>query len=146
MTIRQLLAHAVAVGTVAAVSMTGLTGTASAAAASGDHLSRGETLNAGQFIERSTSTGHVKLIMQSDGNLVEYGRYFGVCWATHTENSGGAYATYQTDGNLVIYTAAGRAVWASNTVGSVQATGSTVDMNNAGQLYIGTRRFNDGCR
>lgn len=145
MAIRQALTKTLTVGAAAAIAAIGLTGTATAAG-SGDHLNRGQTLNAGESIERYTSTGHVWLVMQSDGNLVEYGSHFGACWATHTENSGGAYASYQNDGNFVVYTSSGRAVWASKTVGSVQATGSTVDMNDAGQLYIGTRRFNDGCR
>ncbi|WP_371614400.1 hypothetical protein [Streptomyces sp. NBC_00454] len=145
MTARQVLTKALVAGAVGVISMVGLTGTATAAG-SGDHLNRGQTLYAGESIERYTSTGHVWLVMQSDGNLVEYGSNFGACWATHTENTGGSYAAYQSDGNLVVYTSSGRAVWASNTVGSVRATGSTVDMNDAGQLYIGTRRFNDGCR
>src|SRR6476659_7433371 len=46
--------------------------------------------------------GQYRLIMQQDGNLVEYtqGRYL---WSTRTDGHPGAWAIAQGDGNVVVY-------------------------------------------
>jgi hypothetical protein len=68
-----------------------------------------------------TSGTNCRLLMQNDGNLVEYCNE-GVRWATHTSrfNGQGPFRfIVQNDGNLVIYAGNGHVVWASNTAGAV---------------------------
>jgi hypothetical protein len=120
-------------------------GTAAEAAGKGRALTRGQALYPGEWIERSTADGMVRLSMQSDGNLVLWlhngsGRTLKICWATNTSN--GYKAFYQEDGNFVLYPRAGGALWASNTVGR---SGSTVDMNSRGQLYAGLKAVTGVC-
>ena len=52
--------------------------------------------------------GQYQLIMQGDGNLVEYGPGGQVIWDAATNGNPGAYAIMQGDGNLVVYSPAGR--------------------------------------
>ena len=47
--------------------------------------------------------GHVVMVMQGDGNLVER-RDGALVWATYTQGHPGAWAVMQGDGNFVIYT------------------------------------------
>ncbi|MFF7339738.1 hypothetical protein ACFZAT_20660 [Streptomyces sp. NPDC008163] len=107
-------------------------------------MTRGHTLNVGDSVTGVTNSSTTfELIMQADGNLVEY-RWDGdptegrqsrtFCWASNTYGSGANHATYQGDGNFVLYTPGGYAVWASNTVG---AAGSTVNINSRGDVYVG---------
>ncbi|MFD9130471.1 hypothetical protein [Kitasatospora sp. NPDC059571] len=137
-------------GAAAAAAVVGAAGTASADTTTA--LYRGNTLNVGDSIVGTTGTSTwYQLIMQADGNLVEY-RWDGdptqgdqsrsVCWATNTYGSGANHATYQGDGNFVLYTPGGFAPWASNTAGG---GGSTVDINSHGALYVGTKRISGGC-
>jgi len=72
----------------------------------------GQQLRPGQDI---MSANGYKVVMQSDGNLVEYASDGRVMWATHTDNPG-AYAAMQEDGNLVVYLAA-RPLWSTGTGG-----------------------------
>jgi hypothetical protein len=57
--------------------------------------------------------GAYRLIMQTDGNLVEYGPS-GATWATSTSGSGN-YVIMQTDMNLVVYSSSGHPLWQSGT-------------------------------
>lgn len=62
------------------------------------------------------SNGNVKeLVMQSDGNLVEYAKNGQAIWASNTAGNNGAYLIAQTDGNAVIYTSGGQPLWSSST-------------------------------
>lgn len=74
----------------------------------GDRLQVGESMTPGDALR--SANGVFSLILQSDGNLVEYagGRPM---WTTSTSNKGGARLTLQSDGNLVLYTAASKAIW-----------------------------------
>jgi LasA protease len=56
-----------------------------------------------------------RLVMQGDGNLVEY-QAGTALWASNTGGDNGAVVEMQSDGNLVIYLN-GAAKWASNTGG-----------------------------
>jgi hypothetical protein len=142
---RRVLATAVLV--TAALSL-GSAATAEAAAGT-DHLYRGETLQRGQKLARYIQNGsRVELVMQIDGNLVLYnngtpshGRR--VCWASNTAQNG-AYAAYQRDGNFVVYNAERppRPTWASHTQND---GGSTVNINNYGQLWAGNKRLSSFC-
>ena len=59
------------------------------------------------------------LVLQSDGNLVEYETSTGaVLFNTATRT--GATLTYQQDGNVVLYSDAGKALWQSGTSGDTQ--------------------------
>lgn len=73
----------------------------------------GTVLKAGTTL-RSDSRSTTRLVMQTDGNLVQYTGTKAV-WASHTTRRGATYAAVQTDGNLVVYTAANVPVWASHT-------------------------------
>jgi len=78
-----------------------------------NHLVGGQKLRPGQDI--LSANGH-KVVMQRDGNLVEYTSSGHPLWATHTDGHPGAYAVMQTDGNLVVYLAA-RPLWSTGTGG-----------------------------
>jgi len=63
--------------------------------------------------------GHSEVVMQRDGNLVEYanGR---ALWSSHTPRHEGAWAVMQADGNLVVYRHSGRprdVLWQTRTAG-----------------------------
>ncbi|MFE4514030.1 hypothetical protein ACFRMQ_07505 [Kitasatospora sp. NPDC056783] len=137
-------------GAVAAASVIGLAGSASANVTSA--LYRGQSLNIGDSIVGTTGTSTwFELTLQSDGNLVEY-RWDGdptsgpqsrkVCWAANTKGSGAHHATFQQDGNFVLYTSGGFAVWSSNTAGKA---GSTVDISSNGSVYVGVTQKTSGC-
>ncbi|HEX8086964.1 MAG TPA: hypothetical protein VF529_21960 [Solirubrobacteraceae bacterium] len=74
--------------------------------------------------------GRFRLVMQLDGNLVEYGPN-GAVWASGTY-SPGARAVMQLDGNLVIYASGGGAIWSTHTF----AGDSTLVVQNDGNLVI----------
>lgn len=76
-----------------------------------NQLYPGQIVRANQYIE-SSNTRHV-LLMQPDGNLVQYGDGFRALWYTGTQGNPGAYAAFQGDGNLVVYASNGRALWNS---------------------------------
>ncbi|MFJ6794900.1 hypothetical protein [Streptomyces sp. NPDC091268] len=125
-------------------------GTASAQHRLGDRLYRGESLAPGESIQRSGIDGLGnylvwRLVMQTDGNLVEYkmNRYATrVCWASNTNTGARNQAVYQQDGNFVVYNPYGQAVWASNTMG---LAGETVDINPSGVTYVGHTPISGAC-
>ncbi|TQF03179.1 hypothetical protein E6W39_14155 [Kitasatospora acidiphila] len=64
------------------------------------------TLTGGSILRPGDTaySGHTRLVMQPDGNLVLYSLKTGQSlWSTKTYNNPGAWATMQTDGNLVVY-------------------------------------------
>jgi surface antigen len=78
----------------------------------GNRLTEGLTLAVGDYL--LSADRRFKLVMQGDGNLVEYEVAAGrALWASSTFGSG-AYAALQGDGNFVVYQG-GQARWASNT-------------------------------
>lgn len=113
-------------------------------------LTRDGFLNQGDYIQRSTNAGIVRLALQGDGNLVlslinpNTGAQIKACWgaATNYDPYSGIRAIYQTDGNFVVYNEWG-AIWASNTVGHA---GETVDMNWQGVLYVGYTPITGPCK
>src|SRR5262249_50855120 len=86
-------------------------------------------LTANQSI--SSPDGQYQLVMQGDGNLVEYGPGGQVIWDAATNGNSGAYATMQGDGNLVVYSAAGTPLWNSGTWGHAGAYFQLQDNGNA---------------
>ena len=101
-------------------------------------LNRGGVLRAGQYI-RSNVGNHV-LVMQGDGNLVQYQAGV-VLWASYTGGSSGAWAVLQGDGNFVIYSSAGVALWSTGTWGTaadalvMQDDGNIVLYGPGGQVF-----------
>jgi hypothetical protein len=82
---------------------------------SGNTLQAGQTLAAGQGL-RSSSQQYA-LMMQGDGNLVEYGTADQrVVWSALTYGHPGAILAMQSDGNAVVYQG-GRALWNSGSSG-----------------------------
>jgi len=81
------------------------------AAAGGDRLLPGETLQAGQSI----SGGHDALTMRSDGNLVLYAPGNTPIWTSRTSGNDGASLVMQTDGNLAVVAPGGQTLWAAGT-------------------------------
>jgi cell wall-associated NlpC family hydrolase len=77
---------------------------ASSSLAAGQQLNVGQTLYAGSY----------RVVMQSDGNLVEYDGNNSAVWSSHTQGSG-AFAAMQGDGNFVIYSGARAVLWVSAT-------------------------------
>jgi serine/threonine protein kinase len=104
-------------------------------------LPSGEKLQPGQ--ELTSPNGHYTLRMQSDGNLVEYGRMDPI-WATGTSGNNGAYALVQPAGNLVIYpkgegppspdSPTTPALWASST--APQVYGVYLQLDNGGHIRL----------
>jgi hypothetical protein len=97
----------------------------------------GRVVTAGQAIY--SPDGQYELIMQGDGNLVEYGPGSQVIWDSVTYGNPGAWAIMQGDGNLVVYSAAGTALWDSGTYGHpgaylVLADGGTLEIVDQGAV------------
>src|SRR5262249_3135637 len=96
----------------------------------------GRVLTAGQSIY--SPHGQYQLIMQGDGNLVEYGPGGQAIWNSVTFGNPGAYATMQGDGNLVVYSSAGKALWNSGTYGHPGASLVLADGGALEIIYRGT--------
>jgi hypothetical protein len=77
--------------------------------------------------------GNFRLVMQSDGNLVEYRSDGNVPFSSDTCGRSVAHAIMQTDGNFVIYSPGGEAIWATNTPGH---RGAYLVLQNDGNIVI----------
>jgi hypothetical protein len=75
-------------------------------------LSANGTLTSGQYIQ--SPDGHFRVLMQSNGSLVESVPGARALWSTGTSKFPGARAFMQVNGNLVIYDTGSSAVWSSN--------------------------------
>ena len=74
----------------------------------------GEQLNPGEQL--TSPNGRYVLVMQADGNLVEYDAGTPV-WASNTNGHPGSDFEAQSDGNFVVYGPGHLPLWASNTSG-----------------------------
>ena len=92
-------------------------------------MNPGVSLTSGQSI--TSPNGAFRLVMQSDGNFVEYQGSSPV-WATATSGAGN-YAAMHGDDNLVVYNASNSPLWASDTLGN---DGALVLPANSGVLGI----------
>lgn len=94
-----------------------------------DQLPTGVTLSTGASL--TSPNGLFFLVMQGDGNLVEYmhdGSMTPAVWSSGTWGQGPSYLVMQGDGNLVIYRNGGGSTWASGYApapGAPVASGST---------------------
>ncbi|WP_117213866.1 S8 family serine peptidase [Allorhizocola rhizosphaerae] len=101
-------------------------------------LVRGQALTGGQHIR--SNVGNHELVMQGDGNLVQYQGGLAL-WASGTQGNPGAFVIMQHDGNLVIYRSNGTAIWATNTWGTaadalvMQDDGNVVLYGPGGVVY-----------
>jgi len=98
------------------------------AAAPASVLPAGGTLTAGARL--TTTTGFV-LVMQTDGNLVEYGLGRAL-WGSRSHVRGSS-VSLQTDGNLVVRSPLGKPVWATHTAGH---PGSSLSLESAGDTVL----------
>ena len=106
----RLLATVVAITAVAA----GLVGTASPASAAPvvytGTVAAGKTLWPGDSV--TSNNGQFQLVMQGDGNLVEYGIGRKVLWASNTSGRPGAFAQIRANGTLaIVYNNVRVALW-----------------------------------
>lgn len=91
-------------------------------------LNNNQILSQGQSI--TSPDARFVLVLQPDGNLVEYGPA-GVVWSSNTTN--GYQLIMQPDGNLVLYSSAAAPVWSSNTQGDPTAA---LKIQNDGNLVV----------
>ncbi|WP_329583310.1 DUF1906 domain-containing protein [Kitasatospora sp. NBC_01250] len=117
--------------------------------ASGNVMQPGQQLDPGNSI---TSTS-MKIVMQTDGNLVAYavigGHQGPAMWSTGTSGNPGAYALMQRDGNLVVYRANGTGIWNTSTYGNgnyltVQDDGNVVLYGGGGGAVWSTGTWQGG--
>jgi surface antigen len=98
-----------------------------------NHLVNGQQMHSNQYI--LSDDGRFVLLMQSDGNLVEY-TASGSLWASNTAGHPGAYLGMQSDGNVVIYSSSGTVLWSTGPKGihvlKIQTDGNLVARNSAG--------------
>jgi hypothetical protein len=95
----------------------------------GSYLAANERLNPG---ERLWTVNGISLVMQSDGNLVEYAPGNRAVWASNT-NKAGSIVVMQPDGNLVIIAPGNVAVWSTRTGGN---PGATLELQTDGNLVV----------
>jgi hypothetical protein len=96
-----------------------------------DRLGPSTNMPFGQQIVSQNRT--FTLVMQPDGNLVEYNSAHGVIWNSRTSGHPGATAEMQPDGNLVVYSSRNVPLWNSGTSGRA---GSYAVLQNDGNLVI----------
>jgi hypothetical protein len=102
-----------------------------AQAAAGDYrLNPGEALTSEQRLV--SPDGQYVLVMQTDGNLVEYAPGNRATWATGT-SSQYSDLEMQGDGNLVVYQPGHVAIWSTGTAGALH-----LEVQNDGNLVVYT--------
>jgi hypothetical protein len=100
------------------------------AAAEGFILRSNEQLRSGQRLV--SSDGQYVLVMQGDGNLVEYAPGNRPIWASGT-NARDSVVRMQSDGNVVIIAPGNRPVWATGTNGN---SGATLELQTDANLVV----------
>ncbi|MGI9005804.1 MAG: CHAP domain-containing protein, partial [Streptosporangiaceae bacterium] len=77
--------------------------------------------------------GAYRLVMQADGDLVEYGSGGTAAWSAQTTGNGNS-AWLRTDGDFVVSTGKGGVIWQTGTGG--KAGGFTLDLRDNGNLVL----------
>ncbi|MER5465128.1 mannose-binding protein [Streptomyces sp. NPDC002668] len=91
-------------------------------------------------VGQAWSTNRIRMVMQSDGNLVVYNEKGKPIWAAMTFGPNHR-AIFQQDGNLVIHNADDRPIWASRSHGHenaqlvLRADGKVVILHNGGVIW-----------
>lgn len=91
----------------------------------------GDTLAPGSSI--ASEQNDFALIMQNDGNLVEYAPYNVVVASTNTEGNSGTVLFMQSDGNLVLRAPGNVPIWSSGTAGH---PGTVLQIQSDGALVL----------
>ncbi|MFD7907383.1 DUF6531 domain-containing protein [Kitasatospora sp. NPDC059747] len=94
-----------------------------------------QTLSSGAVIKSGASlaSNSVRLVMQTDGNLVLYSVATSQpLWSSGTTGNPGAWATMQADGNFVVYDTNRKSLWTSNT----SAAGAFAKIQDDGNLVV----------
>ena len=95
-------------------------------------------LNKGKFIYSLNKT--FKLILQDDGNLVEYNDKTGkALWASNTLGKDANDLVLQADGNVVLYNNANKAIFATDTLGK----GRYIAITNNGNISIYDKNYEE---
>ena len=87
----------------------------------------------------TAGSGAVKLLMQTDGNLVLYTVSNSPIWHTSTNGNNGARLTMQTDGNLVLYSNTNNSLWTSGTIHNPDLLSFVSPRMPTGTLFTGQR-------
>lgn len=95
-----------------------------------DRLVAGQQLNAGQRLV--SPNGQFVLLMQNNGNLVEYAADNRVVWATGT-SAPDSILRMQDDGNVVVIAPGNMPVWATGTDGNPDVT---LELQDDGNLVV----------
>lgn len=93
----------------------------------------GERLNPGDQL--TSLNGRYLLVMQGDGNLVEYDAGRSV-WTSNTAGHSGSDFEAQSDGNFVVYAPGHVSVWESNTAGRAGSAGSVLKIQDDRNIVI----------
>jgi hypothetical protein len=101
-----------------------------------------ETVHAPSVLEvnQAWTTNRIRMVMQTDGNLVVYNEQRKPIWASMTFGANHR-AIFQPDGNLVIHNGEDRPIWASQTWGHegaqlvLRADAKVVIVQNGGVLW-----------
>jgi hypothetical protein len=110
-----------------------------------DRLLRNQALLVDQSI--GTADGRLRVVLQSDGNLVLYNQANAALWATNTNGASVWDLEMQSDGNLVVYDVYRKPLWASNTGNNpgailvVQNDGNVVIYDASGHALWDTKTF-----
>ena len=91
----------------------------------GDILAQGSSI--------ASEQNDFALIMQNDGNLVEYAPYNVVVASTNTQGNSGAVLFMQRDGNLVLRAPGNIPIWSSGTAGH---PGTVLQIQSDGALVL----------
>jgi surface antigen/predicted NAD-dependent protein-ADP-ribosyltransferase YbiA (DUF1768 family) len=104
------------------------------AASSPAQLDAGEALTTGQYL--TSPSGQYILVMQGDGNLVEY-QGSAPLWDSGTTGTGANRAVMQSDGNFVLYNSSD-AVWQTHSMGATAAYSLKLQDDNNLVIYNGS--------
>jgi hypothetical protein len=107
----------------------------SASNSSNINLPSGQVLRPGQSL--LSPDRHTVLILQKDGNLVQYSNFQPV-WHTGTRGFPVDRLEMQVDGNLVLYEQSGTPIWHTNTYGN---NGASLHTQTDGNLVLYTTGF-----
>jgi hypothetical protein len=83
----------------------------------------------------TVGSGGIRLVMQTDGNLVLYDGHMYPRWSTGTQGNPGAFAVLQDDANLVVYLGL-TPLWSSKTVGAREYEEAPSLLESIGETFL----------
>ena len=123
--------HLVVLPLVAVAASAALTACQPILPATETRLANGATLASGQSLV--SPSGGFRMVMQTDGNLVERSAAGVALWTSKTTSNPGAKLVMGTDGVLRVRTVAGGTVWSTPTYG---VSGATVGMGDDANFVV----------